>query len=487
MSMSMACRSSSGDDDDDNGTPDGGGTGDDTIYQVQDPANAMPTGTAVTLENVVIVAIDTYGGRTGSIYVMEPEGGAYSGVQVYLSGTAAADYVVGDLINVEGGVKDEFTLEESCDRASDCTITEISAALEGEIQLTKVGDGTVPEPEVLNPWDLAADDTEAEKWEGVLIRFDNVRAFGAPHNVSSTDDTLKEFDATGPFVVSSSLTELGDSIAKGDCFASVTGIGDYFFDYKLLPRSAADMATGGTDCLAEEEGETLCTDEADNDHDGFSDCADFSCQDTVESCTTTTTVVDLQSDQVAANSAVSLEGVVVTAIDRFREHLWVQDNGVNAHHNGIYIHRGSSPDELDSQIQVGELVNVTGTFKYYYDMTEISNSEVTFVSGGPVDVEVLTDANTDTLGDLTTGAEWEGTVVRFTNVPVINADAGYGQATIGNSGSPLFMDDDCYQFDVSSISCLAEITGVVYMNTYDDHYSVLPRSADDVVGGGACD
>src|SRR5262245_6403138 len=88
----------------DNGGSDGGGDGDDTIFDIQ--SDAMPVGTAVTVKGVVVTAIDAYGSRKGGIYVQEPEGGAFSGVFVYLSGTEAADLQVGNLIDLDGFVKD---------------------------------------------------------------------------------------------------------------------------------------------------------------------------------------------------------------------------------------------------------------------------------------------------------------------------------------------------------------------------------------------
>src|SRR5688572_24014874 len=111
LSLGSACSRSGGDDDggDNGGGADGGGGGQ-TIFDVQ--SESMPVGTAVSLDGVVVTAIDNYGTRKGGIYVQEPEGGAYSGVFVYLQGTEAAELAVGDLIDLDGAVKDEFALQE---------------------------------------------------------------------------------------------------------------------------------------------------------------------------------------------------------------------------------------------------------------------------------------------------------------------------------------------------------------------------------------
>ncbi len=492
LALAPACRDSGGDDADAGPAVDGGADGN-SIQSVQ--SADTPIGTAVTLRGVVIVAIDTYGARVGALYVMEPEGGAYSGVIVEAGGTAAAGFAVGDLIDIEGGEKDEFTLEtDPCERSSDCSITQVTPADGGVITLTKVGDGTVPEPTLVNPWDLATDDSEAEKWEGVLIKFENVSALSAPFNVTSTDDTLKEMEVTGPFRVSSSLTELADTITRDFCYQEITGIGDYFFSYKLLPRSAADLGGEGSSCPAQEEGATDCADDADNDYDGFTDCADFSCQESVAACTLDATVVEVQSDVHPQNAAVSLTEVVVTAIDRDRISLWVQDEGVTAAHNGIYVFRGEddddpAPDALDANIQVGQRVNITGKVADYYGSTQIDakTGTVSHVAGGAATIIVFTDADSTTLGTLATGAPWEGSIVRFTDIALL-AEGDYGQITIGSAGNPLTVDDSLYSYNPldDGTTCFTEITGVVMMNTYDDFYYLAPRDADDIAEAASC-
>src|SRR5207249_6515043 len=72
-----ACRGG-GDDTTKMDAPDTGG------QKIQDVQNdMMAPGTPVTLKGVVVTAIDTFGAKTGDIWVEEPEGGAFSGVHVY--------------------------------------------------------------------------------------------------------------------------------------------------------------------------------------------------------------------------------------------------------------------------------------------------------------------------------------------------------------------------------------------------------------------
>ncbi len=496
MALATAgCRGSSSNDTD-GGNHGDGGDGDNTIQEVQ--SADMAIGTAVTLRGVVVTAIDNYGGRVGGVYVEEPEGGAYSGVFIYVSGSDAAGLAVGDLVDVTGGAKDEFTLEtDACERTSDCTVTEISAS-SGSISITKVGTGTVPDPELLDPWDLAADDTEAEKWEGVLIEFDDVAVTTAKHGISGTDPTLEQMTVTGPFRVESSLVALPD-VARDYCFQSIVGIGDYFFDYYMIPRSSADFGAEGSNCLAQEEGETACTDEEDNDHDGFTDCEDFSCQQTWADCVTDATVVEVQSDTYPLNSAVNLTGVVVTAIDKNRYSFWVQDEGDTSQNNGLYIYRGNNSHppadgELAAGIVVGEKVDISGTVDDYYGETQlnITDGSVTDTSSTAT-VVLIPGADITTLSTLASGAPWEGALVQFTDVPVLTDPDQYGEVTVGVSGTPLYVDDTLYSYGdtLASGGCLATLTGIVIMDTYDTpipvHYYLAPRSADDIVTGGTCD
>ena len=175
MALSLfACRSGGNDDDDDgdDAGDDGGSADDIAIQDIQ--SDDMPDGTPVTMRDVVVVAIDNFGGDTAPrVFVMEPEGGPFSGVLVFLRGGSAEGLAVGDMVDVVGGVKDEFALS---DDETGRTVTEITPPDGGgSIEITKVGDGEVPAPEVLQPWELSGDDDESEKWEGVLIRFENVR------------------------------------------------------------------------------------------------------------------------------------------------------------------------------------------------------------------------------------------------------------------------------------------------------------------------
>src|SRR4051794_13951074 len=79
----LGCRSDSNNNSDGNNNGDGNGSngGTVTIQMVQN--DAMAPGTPVSLKGVVVTAIDAFGGKTGDIWVEEPEGGTYSGIHVF--------------------------------------------------------------------------------------------------------------------------------------------------------------------------------------------------------------------------------------------------------------------------------------------------------------------------------------------------------------------------------------------------------------------
>jgi hypothetical protein len=493
----------------DNGGSDGGGDGDDTIFDIQ--SDAMPAGTAVTVRGVVVTAIDTYGAKRGGIYVAEPEGGAFSGVYVYLSGTEAADLAVGNLVDLEGFVKDEFSWQSGCEgEENPGGVTELSPAEGVTPTVTKVGDGTVPAPEVLQPWDLAASAEEAEKWEGVLVTFENSRVLTAPSGDEDKPDQTTMW-VTGPFTVQASLTELGDTIAEGDCYSSITGIGDYFFDYKILPRSAADLVAGEDgDCLPVENTLELCGNQADDDHSGQGDCADFGCQDAVESCTIGTTVADIQTGEVARNSKVRLSNVVITGVSFNKKRYWVsEDVDTAAPNTGIYVYRPNSADALDvMKYKVGaKLSLVANVDEQLAGCSGNALTELTFVepTGDPTGSEAGPAPMTVDLATLasdTAGEPYEGVLVKIEKVAVteIHEDKNDQGNTVNyefavsDGTASLMVDDDIYRRDTTDVGDCLTIIGIMHYNTFDNsgdgglapHITIEPRAQSEVVTTTGC-
>lgn len=489
----MGCRGGSSNEIDAGNNPNDDGGPDDgiTIYDIQTPGGeySLPGTVVPLLDGVVIVAIDRFGNRTGTIYVMEPEGGAYSGVLVFNptvgGGGTIDDLAVGDLVDVEGGMVDEFALDTD---VSGRTLTELVPPEGATLTVTKRGEGTVPAPEVVDPVLLGSDDAEAEKWEGVLITIENVAVTFAADGVSGTDPTLAEMTVTGPFRVSSSLAPLLNDTndmplhPRDTCFTSITGMGDYFFNYKVLPRDPSDIVTGDASNCLYEDSVAECHEGTDDDHDGFTDCQDFSCQTAdPDGCTATTTISDVQMGTVAPGSLVSLSNVVVTA-HRSRR-LYVQEAG--ATHAGVLVFFGTAPAETYTP---GQVVTVEGTVTEYFGMTEITNPMVTD-SGttAPVPAPVVLTAGT-ILDDVAAEA-YEGMLVQIETVQVVEFGpmAPEYHWTVTDGTNNIRVGTSLYIIPMGSEpqagDCYGTLTGP--LNYSYDEFKIEPRGAADLAAG-AC-
>ncbi|MBK9033380.1 MAG: hypothetical protein IPL61_19265 [Myxococcales bacterium] len=316
--LTLGCRDSGSGDDTADARIDGtaGGL---TIQEVQN--DAMVPGTPVDLKGKIVVAIDNFGDRKGNFWIGEEAGGEYSGVLVFGGPIdQVALLAVGDKVDITGAEKTEFALVSD---TSGRTTTELQPVTGGVMTVTKVGTGAVPPAHVIDGAILANMDeatrfAEYEKWEGVLTRVENVAVVGGITQISGAtpDPTFREFVITGGLHIDSSLSAIPSTNDGGpnlvnvqDCVASITGVGDYFFSYKILPRMTADIVPGGTGCPAPQS----------------------------------PPITDIQNGTIATGTVVSLDNVVVTAVAFNKKNLWVSDAAQAAPNNSIYVFRGSGP------------------------------------------------------------------------------------------------------------------------------------------------
>jgi|GEM_PF-2828626 len=418
-----------GDGDGDGGTPGGDGdAGDQSIYAVQ--KGDVAVGTRVNLRGVVITAIDAFGGNTGTITVQEtevdPASGtfAYGGVNMF-GVQNAGDFEVGDLVDVVAGEVQEFNF--NC--LNDPTLPECSDTLQTVTQVSfgavqQVGVADLPEPVVLDPRDLGelSEDNavEAEKWEGVVVRFNDVAAVTPVGQVGSSDPTLQDFRITGALRVVSNYTTF-EGVGDDECFASVTGLLSWFFDYQLLPRTGADLAKGGSSCPPAEATAALCDDGIDNDADGFTDCEDFSCTGLGACVGDAVTVA--QAKALDNGTAVTIEGAIVVGVDRSAnagDSFWIVDpTAPLADGNGLQVFRGRQAEPLAALVP-GAVVTVSGSmgeFRGARQVTNLSDLEIT----GSAGVGYRDDLDLADLVDADDGELYEGLPVTLTNLTVVTA------------------------------------------------------------------
>jgi hypothetical protein len=438
--------------------------GDVTIQEVQD--DAMPVGTQIELRGVVITAIDSFGARTGDIWVGEPGGGEFSGVKVFKAPlTAVASLAVGDLVDITNISKDEFALN---DDTTGRKVTEVGPVGGGEMTITRIGPGTLPTPATVDAKAIdalaeAARDAEWEKWEGVRINVINARQLDADRTFGDDAEDQHEFHITGGATVETVLAPFHADAVQGVCFTGITGIGDYFFDYLVLPENEAATAGGGTGC------DPLPV-------------------------ATVATIPEVQAG--TKTGLVELDDVYVVALNYNKKNMWVSSSLTAAANEGMYIYGNGTAFGAD--IVPGAKVKVTGTVKEFdastptgTTLTEITGATVAFVAAPTGTVAPVTGQSVTTLSVAATGEPYESVLVTLTNVKVDSATDNQGNPDYGVSmlsqypGAHAFKaDDDIHLLGAAAAGkCYGTITGIWTYSVYDSAYYFLPLAAGDETDG----
>lgn len=444
--------------------PDAGGDSVEPVSIQDVQGDTVSAGDEVALREVVVVAVDTFGGSQGAVHVMEPEGGPHSGVAIFSSESEASGIAQGDLIDVEGGVKEEFAFDAD---DSGRSLTQLVAPEGDELELTSVGEGQVPEPEVLDPAELAADDEEAERWEGVLIEFQDVAVESAPETITD-DDTFQEMRVTGSFRVVSDLAPLSEEISAGDCYASITGIVSYAFNYQLFHTSEQALVADQEACPA---------------------LAD------------PVTVREAKGGDVEEGDAVVFDDVVVTGIESGNEHFYVQDKlEASEQFNGIYVYRGSDADPLPEELAVGSVVDVNGDLGSFAGATQVVAPAVPQVEEG-VTADPVVESEPPALSVLASiedGVPYEHVLIEVANVELTQGPGDFGSIRVSDGDTELIVDDpilgqDFFEtyFNDNNVEvgdCFASLRGVMDRTEFDDtpERRLYPRSEDDIALEGDC-
>ncbi len=446
-----------------------------SVQHIQDvQSDAMAPATAVSLKGVIVTAIDAYGAKTGDFWVEEPGGGEFSGVHVFGAPVdQVAAIAVGDIVDIAGAEKDEFAL------ASDLTgrtLTELKPVNGGVMSVTKTGTGTVPAPHVVDALAIGrldgaaahpnAQDLEWEKWEGVLITVNNVAQLSTVKPIGSgptADPTFKKFGITGNAQVETSLAAFPMSIDSGTCYMSITGVGDYFFDNLIFPRSTAEVVTGGAACPAAESTHTLCSDGIDNDGNGFSDCADNHCVVGDSACRATTTISAIQA--ATPDGPIELTDVFVTGISHDKKSIWVSSSLTAAPNEGVYVYRANNGAAVDSSVVVGAKVTVIGKVSEFNDdmmggtLTEVEGLQVTASAGAPGTVVPVVNQTVTQLMVAATAPTYESVLVKLTDVKItaLGSVANGYIATAVQAGTSFGAGTDILY--LTELGCYQTVTG----------------------------
>lgn len=453
----MGCRS---DDDNGNGTvddsggplPDGGTTSEGgvvsgtTIFKIT--SGEVGEGTAVVLNDVIITAVDGYGQYTGDVYIQDPQGGPGSGLKLYRpergDGGEIGELKPGDRVKVEGVVK-YYTYSEGFNDSYHPDKVHIKELDQGN-KITKLGPGEPPAPADVTVDELTKDPT-AEGWEHVLVRVQDVKV------TEESDPQYGDYEVSGGLSVAEDLFPHAPSL--GQCF-SLTGISMYWFRYKLHPRSEADIQTS-TNCPVPSQ----------------------------------STIKDIQ-DETSANhpadgAEVTVTGVI-TAVDGNPSSsgnytgFWIQEEA-GGPYSGIYVYHTWN-DSAATKPAVGEKIELTGTYKEHYDLSELTGASWTSLGQGTMPQPA--DVNAADVADNGSQAEqYEGVLIRVQSLTVdeVLTDSKGKNVGFKDSSSGLIVDYELHNFFDPSVPAIgtvySSITGpLTYMF---DHFRILPRSAADMV------
>jgi hypothetical protein len=438
-----------------NVTPDappapGDGSGSGGAVSVQDvQSESMAVNTAVELRGVVVTAVDRFGDRTASFWVQEPEGGAFSGVQIFVNRQTALleTLAPGDLVDVTSVIKTEFVLKNDAGVPIDMsgrTTTQLQAPTGGMLTVTKKGTATVPAPHLIDAVALdgmaaAARDQEYEKWESVLIEVRNVRSRAMPRSFGRTPFPEDTFEANISETLTLQSTQTKFIGIDGlTCFASITGVQDYFFDWLLLPRSEDDMVLG-TECAA------------------------------VTSVQTSITALQA----VKPTGVIQLDDVYVTGVSNNKTSLWLSTSPIAAVNEGAYVFQSSSTIKLDPALVPGVKVSVIGTVDEFNDdeaggtLTEIQPLRINVVTSAPVtltpitELPVATPLTVSALLDPATAPTFESVLVTLANVRItaLGASANGFIATAIQGGTTFRIGTDILQLKMTELGCYKTVTG----------------------------
>jgi DNA/RNA endonuclease YhcR with UshA esterase domain len=198
-----------------------------SIYDIQQ--GAVPEGTGVIIEGVIASSGFTWSNtQSASFFVQEPEGGPFSGIQVFVQDKTGMAIAAGDELTVAGTYVEYFGM-------SQITVPDSSG-------VTKLGSGPAPTPEVIaDPASIATGGALAQDYQGVLVRVQNVTVID--DNPDAPMD-FGEFVVTGNLRVDDMFFAFADwnKPAIGTQYASITGPLVYSFsNFKLEPRNAGDL------------------------------------------------------------------------------------------------------------------------------------------------------------------------------------------------------------------------------------------------------
>jgi predicted extracellular nuclease len=164
---------------------------------------------------------------------------------------------------------------------------------------------------------------------------------------------------------------------------------------------------------------------------------------------------------------VTTQGVVTAFFyDGGNRYTFIQDG--TGSWSGLVLYRP------DGYVNVGDLLEVTGTVSEYYGLTEIAYGVATVVSSGnPLPApEVLPTGEVSQ-------EQWESVLIRVENVTVTDDDLGYGEWLVDDGSGGARVDDmGDYAYSPTNGDLLDFVQGPLFYG-YGD-FKIEPRDDDDI-------
>lgn len=205
------------------------------------------------------------------------------------------------------------------------------------------------------------------------------------------------------------------------------------------------------------------------------------------------TIYDIQMGVIAEGADVVVRDVVVTAIGPTPTRFWAQEEA-SGEYSGILVYAGDQGETLGiGELQIGDVVDVSGTVVEFSDLTEIdlSMTGTLDVTGAttPLEPDVV---DIDVFGSDDTAEPWESTLVRVEGaLDVTEVNGAQDEFTVAIGADSVTVDNFVYNaFDdagtgetFDGLAVGATFTAVQGpVNFFASDWKIIPRSADELEG-----
>lgn len=176
---------------------------------------------------------------------------------------------------------------------------------------------------------------------------------------------------------------------------------------------------------------------------------------------------DPSGDSPYTGQTVTTQGIVTGFFyDGGNRYTFIQDG--TGPWSGLVLYKPNG------YVNVGDLLEVTGTVSEYYNLTEIAYGDATILSSNnPLPAPELLPT-----GDVSQ-EQWESVLVRVENVTVTDDDLGYGEWLVDDGTGGVVVDNlGDYAYSPTNGDLLDFVQGPLFYN-YGD-FKIEPRDDDDI-------